>query len=228
LLFSANLSTAAPRTEGTLRWAAGAPNCTLRVSDDGHVYYGLTHGNFALTLGIDRQELEKIQHRAIPVIGVFFSARYSGSGTLDIPQARFALEFVRHRRVVQPALEPGQLLRDLQNMMDAVTDEIERHQISKHPDEKESKEKELQVRLRDYTEMMDFISTRALQSSTLDGAHPSSAGWVFFSTKNPWIGSWHRPEKFVLRMPIENLTVEFPFELPPKAGPVALRRRAAD
>jgi hypothetical protein len=29
-------------------------------------------------------------------------------------------------------------------------------------------------------------------------------------------------------MPIENLTVEFPFELPPKAGPVALRRRAAD
>jgi hypothetical protein len=227
-LLSLDLNAADQRSLGTMRWVEGTPNCTLRVSDDGHVYYGLSYSDFVVTMGIDRQELEKIPHRAIPMIGLFLSVQYSGSGNLEIAQDKFALEFVKHRHIVQPALDPGGLMNTLQNTMDDVTDEIERHQIRKHPDEKETKEKELQARLRDYTEMMDFISTRTLQSTTLDPTHISASGWVFFSSKNPWIGSWKRPEQLVLRLPVENLVIEFPFQLPPRNGKVELRRRPRD
>jgi len=34
-----------------------------------------------------------------------------------------------------------------------------------------------------------------------------------------------RPAQFILRLPVENVIVEFPFELPPKQGKIELRRR---
>jgi hypothetical protein len=76
--------------------------------------------------------------------------------------------------------------------------------------------------------MMDFVSARALRPLTLDATNPSASGWLFFSTENRWIGAWHRPEQFVLRLPVENLIVEFPFQLPPKAAKVELRRRSRE
>ncbi len=89
-------------------------------------------------------------------------------------------------------------------------------------------ETELQARLKDYTEMMDFISTRGLHPTVLDGSSSSASGWVFLSIKDKWIGSWRRQEQFVLRLPVENLIVEFPFALPPEPGKVMLRHRAED
>jgi hypothetical protein len=76
--------------------------------------------------------------------------------------------------------------------------------------------------------MMDFISTRALREGALDPSNASATGWIFFSTKNRWIGPWRRPEQFVFRIPVENAVVEFPFELPPKGGAVQLRRRPGE
>lgn len=227
-LLSIPLKAADHPSLGTLRWAEGAPNCTLRDSDDGHVYYGLSYTNFTVTMGIDRQELAKIPHRAIPIIAVFVSIQYTGSDNLEIAQDRFALEFVKHRHVVQPALDPGNLMNAVQNIMNDVSDEIERHQIRKHPAQREAKEKELQTWLKDYTEMMDFISTRAFRSTTLDTTYPEISGWLFFSTKNRWIGSWRPPERLTLRFPVENLVVELPFQLPPKAGKPELRTRPKD
>jgi hypothetical protein len=88
-------------------------------------------------------------------------------------------------------------------------------------------EAELQQWLKDYTEMMDFISTNALHGGTLDTTNSSASGWLFFDTKNRWIGRWRPPEQFVLRIPVNNAIVEFPFELPPKGGKVQLRTRPA-
>jgi hypothetical protein len=212
----------APRT---VRWAEGSANCTLRAADDGHTYYGFSSGDFEITLGVDRQELEKVPHRALPMLGVFLSFSYKGSGQLEVRQNKFALEFLKHRRVVQSSLDPEEMIATLQDAIDEVTHQVEKRQ-RKHPEQKEKEEAELQGRLKDYAEMMDFINARALYPTSLDGANRSAGGWVFFSTENRWIGAWRRPEQFVLRVPVENLMVEFPFQLPPKAAKVELRRRS--
>jgi hypothetical protein len=209
----------------TLRWAEGAPNCTIQAADDGHTNYGLSSSDFEITLSVDRQELEKSPHRVIPMLGVLLTFRYKGTAQFEVQQNRFTLEFLKHFQVVQSSLDPDDILHRLQQNVDDLTDEVTRHQIRKHPDQKQQKEAELQTRLKDYTEMMDFISTRALRPTVLDPSNPSLSGWVFFSTRNKWIGGWRRPEQFVLRLPIQNLTVEFPFELPPKQRNIQLRRR---
>lgn len=212
----------------TLRWTAGTANCSFREGDDGRSYYGIVSGDFEVTLAVDRQELEKIPHRARPMLGVFLTFQYKGHEQFEVQQNRFTLEFTKHFQIVQTSLDPDDLLKTLQENVDDLTDEVERHQVKKHPEQKEQKETELQTRLKDYTEMMDFISTRALRPTTLDGSNSSGSGWVFFSIKNKFIGPWRRPEQFVLRLPVENLVVEFPFPLPPEPGKVILRHRPDD
>jgi hypothetical protein len=227
LLSPASLASSQPPVP-TLRWTAEMANCTFREDEDGRSYYGLSSGDFELTLVVDRQELEKIPHRARPMLGVFLTFRYQGHEQFEVQQNRFTLEFTKHFQIVQTSLDPDGLLKTLQENVDDLTDEVERHQVKKHPEQKEQKETELQARLKDYTEMMDFISTRALRPMTLDGSNSLASGWVFFSIKNKFIGPWRRPEQFVLRLPVENLMVEFPFTLPPEPGKVILRHRPDD
>ncbi len=161
----------------------------------------------------------------MPMLGVLLTIHDKGSGQLEVQQNRFTLEFVKHFQVVQSSFDPDGMLQHLQANITDLTDEVERHQVAKHPDQKERKEAELQARLKDYTEMMDFVSTHALRPGMLDPSNSSVSGWVFFSTRNKWIGPWRRPEQFILRLPVENVIVEFPFELPPKQGKIELRRR---
>ena len=138
------------------------------------------------------------------------------------------LEYTKHFQVVKGSLDPDGMLKQLQQNVDDLTDEVERHDVKKHPELKGQKETELQVRLRDYTEMMDFISTRGLKPLTLDSSNSSASGWVFFSIKDKWIGPWRKPEEFVLRFPAEHSIVEFPFSLPPKGAKVEFRKRAGE
>lgn len=217
-----------PAMVPTLRWTADTANCTFRESDDGRTYYGVSSGDFEVTLVVDRQELEKIPHRARPMFAVFISFQYKGQKQFDVQQNRFSLEFTKHFQVLETSLDPDDTLKKLQENVDDLTDEVERHEVKKHPEQKEKLETDLQARLKDYTEMMDFISTRALRPTTLDGSNSSASGWVFFSIKNKFIGPWRRPEQFVLRLPVENLVVEFPFSLPPEPGKVILRHRPED
>ena len=208
----------------SVKWEQGKVNCTLRIEDEGHTYYGLSYGNFEITLSVDSQELEKVPHRVLPFIAVFLSFHYKGTGRLEILQNDFDLEFVKHRHVVQTSLNPNAMLVTIQNNMDDVTYDIER-EIRKHPEQKGKKDAELQQRVKDYIDMMNFISTRALHPTVLNTTNSAVEGWVFFSTKSPWIGSWRRPEHLLLTLPIEKVVVEFPFQLPPQMGKVQLRRR---
>lgn len=215
-----------PQPLAGLRWADGAPGCTVRRSEDGRTYYNLATTEFDLTLGIDNQELEKIRHRAVPIMGILFSFTYKGNAPLMLQPSQSTLEFSKHFQVVQKALDPDSTLQVLQQDMDELTDEITHHQLRKHPELKDAKESELQQRLKDYTEMMDFLSTSTLRDGGLDVSKASASGWVFFSTQNRWIGPWRRPEQFVFRIPIGETLVEIPFELPPKGGRIELRPRA--
>ncbi len=217
-----------PQPSPTLRWADGAPHCTLRRGEDGHTYYAISSTDFEIALSVDNQELEKVRHRSLPMIGVLISLDYKGTDPLALAPSKSTLEFSKHFQVVQRALNPDAMLQQLQQNMDELTDEITHHQLRAHPDRKDAKEAELQQRLKDYTEMMDFISTRTLRDHVLDSSNASASGWVFFGTKNRWIGPWRRPEQFVLRIPVENAVVEFPFELPPKGGKVELRHRPGE
>jgi len=208
-----------------LRFSENSPNCSVRTTDDGHVYYGISTSEYDVTLGVDRQELEKVKHRVLPMLGVLVNFKYKGDKKFDVQQNRFTLEYVKHFQVVKSSLDPDVTLQNLQAHIDDATDEVERHQLKHHPDQKEKAEGELQAHLKDYTEMMDFVSTHALRPVTLDPANSSAEGWVFFSTKDRWIGGWRRPEEFILRMPTAEAMIEFPFKLPPEQGKVQLRKR---
>ncbi len=216
-----------PQPASSLRWAEGAPGCSIHRSEDGRTYYSLSTTSFELTLAVDNQELEKIRHRTIPMLGVLVSIRHKGTVPFGVQPSLSTLEFSKHFQVVQRSLDPDGMLRQLQQEMDELTDEITHHQLRRHPELKNAKEAELQQRLKDSTEMMDFISTNSLRASALDASKPSVSGWIFFSTQNRWIGGWRRPEQLVFRMPIQNALVEIPFELPPKGGKIELRPRGA-
>lgn len=227
LVLSAAAMAANPQPAASLRWTEDAPGCTLHRSEDGRTYYALSTTDFAITLAVDNQELEKIRHRTVPMLGVLVSFTYKGTEPFALLPSQSTLEFSKHFQVVQRALDPDSLLKQLQQDMDELTDEITHHQLRKHPELKDVKEAELQQRLKDYTEMMDFLSTSTLRGSGLDSAKTSVSGWIFFSTQNRWIGRWRRPEQFVFRIPVAKALVEIPFELPPKGGKIELRPRGA-
>ena len=209
-----------------LRWVEGAACCSLRQGEDGRTYYRVATSEFEVTLGVDSRELEKLSRRATPMLAVLLDFRLLGNAQLRIQRDHFALEFVKHSQVIKTSLEPNDLLREIQENAEDLTHQVERHEIPKHPKLKDQKEAELQERLKDYTEMTDFISTRALHSTTLSPAKSSISGWVFFSVKDRWIGPWRKPEQFVLSLPLGGLSVEFPFSLPPQSEKLELRRRS--
>jgi hypothetical protein len=211
-----------------VRWAENTPNCSVRQGDDGRTYYQLSSSNYEITLAVDPKELEKIPHRATPMLTVSLSFTYKGSSQFEIHQRRFALEFSEHHQVIKTSLDPNDIVQHLQADVDSLTDQVERHEVRKHPEQKEQKEAELQARLKDYTEMMDFVSTQSLRHAVLGPAKPTITGWVFFSIKDRWIGPWRKPEHFILRLPVANLVVEFPFSLPPQSGAIELRRRSPE
>jgi hypothetical protein len=208
-----------------LRWSPAGPGCSAHSAQDGRTYYELSSGDLDVTLAVDDRELEKIPHRALPMFSALLTLHYRGKAQLAFSQEQSALEFVKHRQVLKTARDPDELLQRLQNDVDDLTDEVERHDIRRHPGQKEKKEAELQARLKDYTEMMDFISTHALRSTVLTPSSPAATGWLFFGVTDRWIGPWRKPEQFVLKVPLDSFVIEFPFSLPPQSGPVQLRHR---
>ena len=211
-----------------VRWATNTPNCSVHWGDDGRTYYTISSPAFEISLGVDPKELEKIPHRSTPMLTVFLTFTYKGKGQFEIHQRRFTLEFSKHHQVLKTSLEPNEIVQRLQEDVDGLTDQVERHEVRKHPEQKEQKEAELQARLKDYTEMMDFVTTQSLRYAVLSPAKPEIKGWVFFSVKDRWIGPWQRPEQFILRLPVGNFVIEFPFSLPPQGGGVELRRRSPE
>jgi hypothetical protein len=207
-----------------VRWDEERPGCTFSRSDDGKYHYGLWTDNAGITLSVDSQELEKVRRRHEPFFGVRLSVRYRGQGALDVNPENISLEFVKHFKVAQPALDPDGFSAKIQNDADELDHQTAR-EVEKHPSQKEAKEAYVRAFQKDAAELLEFVSKNSLRPARLSPANPEVSGWVLFNTNSKWIGAWKRQEEFVLRVPMEGTVFEFPFKLPPKEGELILRRR---
>jgi hypothetical protein len=208
----------------SLRWAEGAPGCTFSRDEDGKYRYALWTDDYGIILAVDSQELDKIHHRVEPFFGLRITVRYRGKETLAVDPGQASLEFVKHFKVIQTSLDPEAFAARVQNDADELEYQTER-EVRKHPERREEREKYVQTYQKEVIEFLDFLTQRTLPAIQLDPIHNEVSGWVLFSTKNKWLGDWKKPEAFLLRFPIADKIVEFPFELPAQQGDLILRRR---
>jgi hypothetical protein len=207
-----------------IRWEEGKACCTFATGDDGKYRYSLSADDLVVTLVMDSQELQKVHRRPMAMLGVNLTLKYLGQNYVDVPRNQITLEAENHSHVILPCLNPDGLAAHLQSDMDVMNDEVA-HQVEKHPETKEQQETLLQAHLKDTSEMIEFLSRNSLPSNRLDPVTREITGWVFFDTKNKWIGKWKEREKFTLRIQLEDRMLEFPFMLPPKDAGLILRRR---
>ncbi len=208
----------------TLRWSETQPGCTFSSGDDGKYRYGLWSGDIGVVLAVDAREVQIIRHRIEPIFGVFLTIRYRGTGGVDVSPGDTTLQFVKHFKVVQSALDPDDYTEKIQADADALDDQTRRI-IEKHPEQKQARQARLQDYQKSVSELIEFLSKHSLPAAHLDPGNQEVTGWVFFNTANKWLGGWKAQEEFILRLPLDGKVFEFPFKLPPKAGELLLRKR---
>jgi len=227
---SASLAWATPpgqgktQTASSLRWEEGRPGCTFSRDDDGKYRYGFWTADVGIVAAVDSQEVEKTRRRAQPIFALLLTIRYRGKDSLEVVPDKITLEFVKHYHDVHSALDPDNLASKEEHDVDALGEDAER-EIRKHPEKKDEQEAVIAERKKDAAEMIEFLKTRSLRAVSLDPGHPEASGWVLFSTKSKWIEGLQKQEEFVLRVPVGNGVVEFPFSLPLSEGDLILRRR---
>ncbi len=220
-------SAAKDHANAALRWAEGLPGCTFSADDDGKYRYGLWTEDFGITVAVDAQELQKSVRRIEPLFAVWLTVHYRGATSISLKPDAVSLEFVKHEHDVERSLDPENLATKLQADADAFAEATER-EIQKHPEKKAAKESALQSHLQDVQATEEFLRVHSLRSATLDTAHADAGGWVFFNARSKWVGDWKAQEEFVVRVPVGQQVIEFPFALPPSAGDLLLRRRPSN
>ena len=208
----------------TLRWTDGQPGCTFSADDDGRYRYGLWTNDFGIVLAVDSQELQKASQRTEPIFALLLTLRYRGQGSLSLEPRAVTLEFVNHSRDLHPALDPGEIAVRFRSDSERFATTTERD-IRKHPGKKAELESTLAEQQKSITEMLQFLDERSLRALRLDPSHAETSGWVYFSARSKWIGDWKKQEEFLLRVPLADQVIEFPFALPPSEGDLLLRRR---
>jgi hypothetical protein len=207
-----------------VRWSEEQPGCTFSRGDDGKYSYGLWSGDVGIVLAIDAREVQIIRHRIEPIFGVSLTVRYRGTSSLEESPDGITLQFIKHFKVLQSALDPDDYSQKIQADADAF-DEESRRAIAKHPEQKEARQARLQEYQKSVNELIEFLSSNSLRPIHLDHATPETRGWVFFSTETKWLGGWKAQEEFVLRFPLAGKIFEFPFKLPPEPGELLLQKR---
>ncbi len=207
-----------------LRWAESQPGCTFSRDRDGKYRYALWTPDYGVILAVDSQELQLVHKRVKPFFAVHLTVRYRGKDTLRVDPQKATLEFVKHFKLLQSALEPEEFAQQAQADADEIEHQTQR-EIEKHPERREDREKYVQAYQKELAEFLDFLARRTLHPVQLDTSQTEVSGWVLFSAKNKWLGGWKRPEEFLLRLPLGDRVVEFPFALPPQQGDLILRQR---
>lgn len=208
----------------TIRWDEQHPGCTFSRGTDGKYHYGLWAGDIGIVLAVDARELQIIRHRIEPILAVQLTIRYRGPDSLDASPDAVTLQFVKHFKVTQPALDPDAYIQKVQSDADAFDDET-RRAIAKHPAEKQAREAQLQEYQKSVSEWIEFLGKNGLRTTHLDRANPEARGWLFFDTQSKWLGGWKSQEEFILRLPLGGKVFEFPFKLPPEKGEFLLQQR---
>jgi hypothetical protein len=207
-----------------VRWSEQQPGCTFSRGDDGKYRYGLWSGDVGIILAVDAREVQLIRHRIEPIFGVLLEIHYRGTAHLDASPDGVTLQFMKHFKVVQSSLDPDDYIQKIQADADMRDDET-RREVAKHPEQKEAREKRLQEYQKSVSEMIEFLGRNSLRTAHLDQANAEVSGWIFFNTKNKWLGGWKAQEEFVLRVPLDGKIFEFPFKLPPEKGELLLQKR---
>jgi hypothetical protein len=208
----------------TIRWDEQHPGCTFSRGTDGKYHYGLWAGDIGVVLAVDARELQIIRHRIEPILAAQLTIRYRGPDSLDAGPDAVTLQFVKHFKVIQPALDPDDYIRKVQADADAFDAET-RRALAKHPTEKQAREAQLQEYQKSVSEWIEFLAKNAFRTAHLDRANPEAGGWVFFDTQSKWLGRWKSQEEFLLRLPVGAVVFEFPFKLPPEKGEFLLQKR---
>ncbi len=207
-----------------MRWDEQNPGCTFSRSADGKYHYGLWSGDAGISLAVDSQELEKVHRRHEPFFAVLLEVRYRGQTPLDFVIENISLEFVKHFRVVQTALDPDAFSEKVQGDADALDHEAAR-EVEKHPEKKAAKEAYVRAFLKDTVALQEFVSKNSLRPTRLGPGNLETRGWLLFGTDSKWISGWKKEEEFILRVPVDGKIFEFPCTLPPKPGEIFLRKR---
>jgi hypothetical protein len=208
----------------TLRWGEDQRGCTFERGDDGKYRYGLWKDDIGVIVAVDSQELQMTRRRLEPMFGVSITVRYRGHANTYVNINTMTLEFVDHHEVVRPSLDPDNLASVLQNDAETLEDEAQR-EGRKHPEKLAAKQQQIEEYQKQVLVLQNFLVARSLRSGTLDPETPETSGWVFFSTRNKWIGDWKKQERLVLRIPMPAQVLEFPITLPPSEGELLLRKR---
>lgn len=207
-----------------VRWAEGNPGCTFEHGNDGKDRYGIWSDDVGIVMAVDSQELQKVHRRHELFFAVLLEVRYRGQTALDFTADNISLEFVKHYRVRQQAMNPDGFAEKVQNDADSLNDQTAQ-QVEKHPEQKEQKEAYVRAYLRDSAELEEFVGKNSLRPTRLSPGSSAAQGWVLFNLKSKWIGKWKKREEFILRVPVAGKVFEFPFQLPPKPGEGMLRKR---
>ncbi len=206
------------------RWGAAQPGCTFTTTPDGKYNYGLWSGDLGVTVSVDAREVQIIRHRIEPIFGLFVTIRYRGQSSLDFPGQHITLQFMKHFKWVQPALDPDAYVEKIQKDADELDDETRRI-VQKHPEKERTRKSREQDYQKSIAEFIEFLNRNSLRPALLDPAHPQISGWISFDTANKWLTGWKAQEEFVLRLPLDGKIFEFPFKLPPQKGELLMRKR---
>lgn len=225
-IFSPTLAHAEKKQLPSVRWTAGAAGCTFERGDDGRYRWTMTGNDVSVTLLVDSQELTKSRRRFYRLLGAYISATYAGQGKFEFP-ADVRIDFVRHHDVFEAYMGPAELTRQLQNDLDTFIFEGER-EIKKNPKVTEEKTARMRQYQKEASEFIEFVTAQGLDPNTvtLSPSNPAAHGWVFFETKNKWIGPWKDREDFILSVYMKDKIWQFPFSLPPMPGDLILRKPA--
>ncbi len=207
-----------------IRWDEQQPGCTFSRGTDGKYRYGLWTGDIGIVLAVDARELQSSRQRIGHIFGIQLTIRYRGVDSLDTAPDGITLQFMKHFKVTQTALDPDAYVQKIQSDADAVDDDT-RRTVAKHPAEKQLRETRLQDYQKSANELIEFLSKNSLRTAHLDRANPEVRGWLFFDTNSKWLGGWKAQEDFVLRLPLGGKIFEFPFKLPPEKGEFLLQKR---
>jgi len=224
VLLAASVSGAREKQTPSVRWTTGAPGCTFERTDDGHYRWTMTGKDLTVVLVVDSQELTKSRRRFYHLLAVYVSVTYTGQSKFEFP-ADVRVDFVRHHDVYEGLDDPTELSSTLQNDIDTKVFETER-QIKKDPKITEEKTALLREYQKEAAEFIEFLSTQTLDPNTvmLSPGNPEAHGWVFFSTKNKWIGPWKQREDFIFHVWMKDKDWQFPVSLPPAEGDLILRK----
>src|SRR4029077_4698173 len=127
----------------TLRWAEGNAGCTFSLDSDGKYRYGLWTADLGLGLAVDAQELQLVHKRGERFFGVHLTVHNRKGSPLVVDPSLATLEFVKHAKVIQPALDPEAFAQKAQADVDDIEYQTQR-EVEKHPERKEDREKFVQ------------------------------------------------------------------------------------